>query len=322
LQPTTSLADQEWIAFQGVDKNVWLVHPDGNGKMPITSDASGEDLIYRSLKWSPDGTYLAFIKQSKGKASLLSLDLRTGKIAVLVESVPAFNWDISRAYDWSPDGTRIVVETESVVNYENNPAGEAVNEGLLILDIKTKQLELLISPEPAHYLYGPDWSPTGEMIGYNACIPGMELDACQYQIVAADGRGVFISITGESSYFYSPAMWTPGGASLFYGECEVTNPETCVNPRTIIKDVKGNQISVINFAEVQPGNSSSPDEEWIAHYYEARHAASAVGEEILDWLGARQMILIRTHEGKIYVIDQGADKRTLIGEGSEGAVRP
>jgi len=63
-----------WIAFQSsVDSSLWLVHPDGSGKMRLEYEPEGTWGI--QPKFSPDGRYLAILRGGPVTSELTFLDM-------------------------------------------------------------------------------------------------------------------------------------------------------------------------------------------------------------------------------------------------------
>lgn len=82
--PTIETNSDEWIAFIGLDNNIWLIYLDGSGKRQITSNA-GEAGSYSRIKWSPDGKLLAYIfhNQKKNSYQLMIFELNGEKERII-----------------------------------------------------------------------------------------------------------------------------------------------------------------------------------------------------------------------------------------------
>ncbi len=82
------------IMFDRTLSQVWLVNLDGSAHEPLLADGSS----YRSPRWSPDGTRLAYMSSSDGRTSLHVHYLQSGRTALLAtfEKSPS-------GLTWSPD---------------------------------------------------------------------------------------------------------------------------------------------------------------------------------------------------------------------------
>ena len=103
--------DGKWVAYavaravKDTDKNdtdLWMVSWDGRQQVQLTSTPEGES----APRWSPDGTYLAFLSSRQGaKDAQVWLMNRAGGEAVKVTDVKGG----VEEYAWSPDSKRLVL---------------------------------------------------------------------------------------------------------------------------------------------------------------------------------------------------------------------
>lgn len=98
------------IAYVGSDGNLFVVQPDGTGKIALTSDGS-KDLPYAQPEWSPTGAGILALRYAQGLqafqhmgATGLYLVSPSGGARQLVVNIP-------RGYAWAPDGYTVVYET-------------------------------------------------------------------------------------------------------------------------------------------------------------------------------------------------------------------
>jgi Tol biopolymer transport system component len=119
--------DGQWIAYSvrttDVPKDkrfwhIWMTSWDGRQSMQVTQSPESE----HSPGFSPDGRYLAFLSaraEKDGPDALWLLDRAGGD----ARQVTHFKGDVTD-YDWSPDGTRLVL----VVQDDPLPGSDAADE--------------------------------------------------------------------------------------------------------------------------------------------------------------------------------------------------
>jgi Tol biopolymer transport system component len=131
-----------------------------NSETGELKEGSGKSLIGSNIwiKWSPDGQYLAYIKEN-AKADnpwqLTIQDLKTGE-----ERKIANNLLYARMPCWSPDGNSILVQ-----GTEKNKYGvENYKGGIFLVDVKTGQTsEILLLSDQKYTLPEDDSSPLSDI---------------------------------------------------------------------------------------------------------------------------------------------------------------
>jgi len=100
-------ADAEIIAVQDQPATTRLVRlsPDGKRITPITSTSL--DVQWSDPRWSPDGSRIVAVRQSRGRSEIVILDA-DGKIINTFGATRAINSSPS----WSPDGRRVYFSSE------------------------------------------------------------------------------------------------------------------------------------------------------------------------------------------------------------------
>lgn len=78
--------------------HVWIVNLDGSGHEPLLADRGS----YRSARWSPDGTRIAYMTSEAGQTSLYVHYLASGRSALVGSFARS-----PRSLIWSPDGTKL-----------------------------------------------------------------------------------------------------------------------------------------------------------------------------------------------------------------------
>ncbi len=100
-------ADGEIVAVQDEPATTRLIRlpPDGRIISPITS--AGIDVQWADPRWSPDGSRIVAVKQSRGRSEIVIMD-SDGKLIDSFGATRAINSNPS----WSPDGRRIYFSSE------------------------------------------------------------------------------------------------------------------------------------------------------------------------------------------------------------------
>ena len=115
--------DGKWVAYtvstSDLEKDqspsqIWVVPTSGGKAKPLTA----EDSSASHPRWSPDGTYLAFLSDRKGdKNQIWLLPLAGGEARQLTDTAQGIGatvwfYDDSReagTFEWSPDGKSLVI---------------------------------------------------------------------------------------------------------------------------------------------------------------------------------------------------------------------
>ena len=186
--------DGQWVAYLVTTNDrdadearsaVWMVSWDGTSHVQLT--APGNSIS--APRWSPDGKYLAYLAKPADAehTQMMLLDRRGGEPRVLSK----VSDDIA-SYDWSPDGTRIVLSMEAsgepaaapkaATPAEKRPKpividamhfkedvsgylGSGHEQHLSLLDVASGALTALTS-EAGYNDAFPVWSPDGRRIAF------------------------------------------------------------------------------------------------------------------------------------------------------------
>lgn len=111
--------------------HVWLVDLDGTSHQPLLADEGS----YRSPRWSPDGTRVAYMTSASGQTRLFVHYLETGRDALL-GTFTRSPGDLT----WSPDGKSLAfsmaveAKGEKLVSSPSKPDGAKWAEGPVVID--------------------------------------------------------------------------------------------------------------------------------------------------------------------------------------------
>ncbi len=157
-----SSPDGQRVAFQASDASINL----DEAIMIKTSDPDSKAVQIASTgfnaTWSPNGDILAFIRYTAGKSELFKVS-DAGQNQTLLASGVLFDGQtgvpynrLSKNYDWSPDGNRIV--------YRSAKSGQ---ENLWAVPINGQPEEMITAnTDSKAQVSSPFWSPDGARIGY------------------------------------------------------------------------------------------------------------------------------------------------------------
>ena len=217
LLPPEPRDNGEWIALVGMDRNIWLVHPDGTELRQVTTDAAtkrderGHELQvveYSDPEWSPTGERLAFVRYDRdsGTRSLVMLELGAFGLTAL-------SLDTLGGFDWSPSGDQIVYDRLATAVWEGIKGEWVDYDGLWVLDLVSGQESLIVSPQSEQALLRPDWAPGGSHIAFSDTFLCWEF--CPLDVSVADLESDLPYASLNPDRDWSPACdWSPDGAQL------------------------------------------------------------------------------------------------------------
>jgi len=180
----------EWIAYIGVDENVWLINPISAEQQQITADAirwqpatNETSRSYCCPKWSSDGEYLAYRQQvstphESGYSYMQSLwiyAVDSGEQSILFEA------DQIPEYDWRPGTHQLAYSVPIDMDYflgVRQGNAEKYATGIWGIDIQENLPFELVSPERGYAIVSPRWSPDGRYLGFD-------------EVMGMEGRGLF-----------------------------------------------------------------------------------------------------------------------------------
>ncbi len=216
--------------------NVWLASVDGKSPRPLLSSKKS----YYSIRWSPDGSRLAYLSNEEGKPQLYVRWMDTGQTA-LVTNVTSNPSNIT----WSPDGKHIAF-TMSV-------------------DAKEKPLDIKMPKKPD----GAKWSPSFQYITkarYQADGRGiLEPAYTHIFIVPADG-GTARQLTSGNYHHNGRLSFSPDSDKIYFSANRSDNWEyEPVEGDIFSVDMMGHIAQLTNDKGLESSPVVSPDGKHIAY---------------------------------------------------------
>ena len=216
--------------------NVWLASVDGKSHRPLLSSKKS----YYYIRWSPDGSRLAYLSNEEGKPQLYVRWMDTGQTA-LVTNVTSNPSNIT----WSPDGKHIAF-TMSV-------------------DAKEKPLDVKMPKKPD----GAKWSPSFQYITkarYQADGRGiLEPAYTHIFIVPADG-GTARQLTSGNYHHNGRLSFSPDSDKIYFSANRSDNWEyEPVEGDIFSVDMMGNIAQLTNDKGLESSPVVSPDGKHIAY---------------------------------------------------------
>ncbi len=180
--------DGRSVAWTDIAGHLWRARADGSGQIQLTPDSLDVFLAH----WSPDGSRLALMARSPGRAWAVYLVAADGDGLRMVSS------DARNAADpsWSPDGATLVF------GRTNDAMGQESARTLEYLDLRTGAMRPVPGSEG---LFSPRWSPDGRFI------VALSLDQRTVKLLeVATGRWRTLQVSSGAD-----PVWAPDSRSLF-----------------------------------------------------------------------------------------------------------
>ena len=230
---------------------IYVMEVDGKNQRRLTNNPAMD----RSPSWSPDGKRIAFVSERDGHAHRRIPGLHTSEIYVMdADGGNQLNLTNNphddRSPSWSPDGKRIVFESD-----RNNDRGHNIE--IYVMDADgSNQLNLTNNLTEDRY---PAWSPDGEHIAFSARREGHvvhNLDIT-YEIYVMDADGENEQRLTDNRHNDMYSSWSPNGERIAFVSDRKGNWE---NYEIYVMDADGgNQQKLTNHRDWDSSPSWSPD---------------------------------------------------------------
>src|SRR2546428_9269522 len=169
---------------------IFVMNADGTGQTDISK--AGAD---HNPSWSPDGTKIAFDRNSGGNDEIFTMNANGTGQTRLTNELPGFFDESPR---WSPDGTKIVFESTRDGNFE-------------IYTMNADGTGVTRLTNNAAFDGFPSWSPDGTKIAFEST---RDTSRAEIYTMNADGTGV-TRLTNNAAFDGFPS-WSPDGTKIAF----------------------------------------------------------------------------------------------------------
>ena len=225
---------------------LYVMNADGSNARRITNNTAYE----YSPTWSPDGTKLAYTRESSEQAK--TADVYTINVNGTGETRVTALLDFSNPghLDWSPNGTKIALDMA--------PGDGTRQPGVFVMNADGSGLTRL-TVDPGDGFLHPEWSPDGTKLAYARCV---DQETCNKAIYTMNADGSALAQLSNNLYQVyadeSPS-WSPDGKKVAFlraiggGEQKIYTVNPDGSGETVAVDLSGmGYIEAIDWGAAPP----------------------------------------------------------------------
>ncbi len=276
----------KWVAYsvtstslkeEKSESQVWMIPFAGGNAIPMTAKGNSAS----RPRWSPDGTYLAFLgARGEAKAQVWLLNRLGGEAQQLTEVRQGVS-----SYDWSPDGSRLVLEIRDA-SPEDLAEEKDESQGV----------------KPARARTQPPWvvdrlQTKRDYVGY--------LDHRRTHLYVFDVAAKKLVQITSGDADDSEAAWSPDGRFLAFTSNRDKDPDATVNTEIwlVAADNPDKGRSLVRLTD-NPGEDESPA--WSPDGKSIAYITNIAPE--LFWYATRYLAVVPAKGGKPEIITRKLDR--------------
>ena len=184
--------------------SIYLMNSDGSGVQALTTNELNSE---SQPLWSPDGNKIAFLGSIKVhpapgglRLDVYVIDTDGNNLRNLTAEIGDQNFVDFFNFSWSPDGKKIVVESD-----EYDPVDKSYSDNLYVIDLSSSDVKQLTFN---HANENPVWSPDGTTIAFSVGI-GRPVEF-NIALINEDGSNLRELSSGTHP------LWSPSGEQLAF----------------------------------------------------------------------------------------------------------
>ena len=173
-------------------KDIWMMNADGTGQTQLTNATHGDS----NPSWQPGGTTIAFTRQFANGAQIYTVT--TSNTENQLTSVVNAN---SKNARWSPDGTKLVFESDRDTGFGARP-------DIYVMNAQGSNVQRITNDNFDDH--NPTFSPDGSMIAWLSGSRPETSNNKLFVMNAADGSNQHLITIGTGGDGFTTPSWGPG----------------------------------------------------------------------------------------------------------------
>jgi dipeptidyl aminopeptidase/acylaminoacyl peptidase len=202
--------DGKKVAFSAWDPpfHLWQVGIEGGTPEALDTGCSGEIEVCTDAfpAYSPDGGRIAFVRNTAESSAIGILDLASGEVKILGQTLTTSLEEQLAEPSWSPDGSRIVYHQVG-----HDPVDDKVTGSTIFIALANDGRASALNLGITDPVGDADWSPDGSRIVFSS-YPIHEYNSELAKVMTARPDGTDLKTFREDG----AATWTPDGQHIMF----------------------------------------------------------------------------------------------------------